>query len=70
MEKNVKKNESIKNILSTGKCIEILKECNMNIISLIYDDYCKIRYIETDKNRIYSCETIIFRICKWIQKSL
>lgn len=50
MEKNVKKNVSIKNILSADKCIEILNECNMNINSLIYDDYCKIRYIETDKN--------------------
>jgi len=50
LEKNVKKNESVKNIVNAIECIEIMKHKNKEIISLIYDDYYKIRYIETDKN--------------------
>ena len=50
LEKNVKKNESFKNIVNAIECIEIMKNKNKDIISLIYDDYSKIRYIETEKN--------------------
>lgn len=50
LEKNIKKNDSLKNIISAQECIRILSELNLEVKALLYDDYNKIRYIESEKN--------------------
>lgn len=50
LEKNIKKNNSLKNIINAQECIRILLELGLDVNTLLYDDYNKIRYIETEKN--------------------
>ena len=50
LEKNVKKNETLKNLLSAEGLLGILKELSLGVTCLLYDDYNKIRYVQTEKN--------------------